>query len=141
MSQERELMNWKVVSLLVCVFVMLAALVDVYKRSKDRDAAELLQEKLALLHAESNRPMHNPPHEQDIIALAEKDSSSFCHPANQSADGCELDAVLIDNEWTVFAWPYLGSPGKSYGCCAPDSARLFIYSRKGKLLKQEHGNP
>ncbi|GAB3789818.1 hypothetical protein GCM10028797_25770 [Dyella agri] len=134
-------MNWKIVLLWVCAFGTLAALGDLHRRSKDHDAAELLQERSAPRPAESVRPMHNPPRERDIVALAEKDSFAFCHPVDQSADGCELDAALIGSEWTVFAWPYLGTPGKSYRCCAPDSARLFIYSRNGTLLRQERGGP
>jgi hypothetical protein len=120
---------------------MLAAIADFHKRSIDRDTAEFLRAKSVHLHSESIQPAHNPPVEREILALAERDSSSFCYPADRSTDGCQLDAVLVDDEWTVFATPYLGSPGKGYGCCAADSARLFIYSRKGALLRWERGSP
>lgn len=134
-------MNWKAVSLLIGVIAMLAVLADFHRRSSDRDTVEFLKAKSVELRAESIRPMHNPPVEREIVTLAERDSSSFCHPADRSADGCQLDAVLVDDEWIVFAQPYLGSPGKGYGCCAIDSARLFIYSRKGDFLRSEHGGP
>jgi hypothetical protein len=129
-------MNWKIVSLLVCALVAAAAFVDARKRSHDRETAEFLRQQ-----PEARLPMHNPPTSQDIMALAERDASSFCYPADRSADGCQFSAVLIENEWTVFARPYLGSPGHRYNCCAVDSARLFIYSRKGAFLRQEPGGP
>jgi hypothetical protein len=130
--------NCKTISLLVCALFALAAFMDYHKRLKDRETMDFLREKLAEVRY---RPQHNPPVEREILAMAERDSVSFCYPADRTVDGCQLDAMLVGDEWTVFAWPYLGAPGKSYECCAPDSDRLFIYSRKGGLLTQERGGP
>lgn len=127
-------LNWKMVALLVCFFVALAALAHVHQRSKDRETVAFLRQQ-----PEARPPMHNPLTSHDIVALAEKDTSSFCYPTDRSVDGCNLDAVLVENEWIVFAWPYAGSPTLGYRCCAVDSARFFIYSRKGVFLREEHG--
>lgn len=127
-------MNWKAVSLLICAFAALAVFLDFHKRSADRDAVEFLRAQPIAL-----RPLHSPPIGSEIIALAEKDAHSFCYPADKSADGCQFDAVLIENEWTVFVRPYTGSPDAGYRCCAVDSAHLFIYSRSGSFLREMRG--
>lgn len=135
MCRENGL-SWKIVLMLVCAFVALAGLADFHKRAADADAAEFLRAQPV-----EPRRMHNPPVERDIIALAERDGASFCYPADRSADGCDFSAVLFDDEWTVFARPYTGSPERGYFCCVVDSTHLFIYSRKGVFLRQMHGGP
>ncbi len=134
-------MNWKAVSIQIGALALAGALFHVYERSKEHDSAQFLRERSEALRAASVVPMHNPPVEREIIALAEKDSSNFCHPVDRKIDGCRLDAVLVDDHWLVFAWPYFGSPGKEYVCCAPDSDRRFIYSRAGVFLREENGGP
>jgi hypothetical protein len=132
-------MSGKKIFMYVAAVLLLAGAMHFYERTAERRRAKFLDKAVAALRVKSIVPMHNPPIERDIIALAEKDSSRFCHPQNGSADGCQLDATLREDHWIVFAWPYVGNPATR--CCAVDSAHLFIYTRSGTFLREERGGP
>ena len=132
-------MNWKVVVVEVGAILLVMGAIHLCVRTSDRRHSEFLERETEALRAKSAVPMHRPPNERDILALAEKDSSTFCHPSDESVGGCRLDAVLMDNQWIVFAWPYFGKADPQ--CCAPDSAHLFRYSRDGVFLREERGGP
>lgn len=79
--------------------------------------------------------------EKQILALAEKASSSFCHPSDLNVNGCEFAAGFMKGEWFVFAHPKTRSSDGSYRCCIPDSEHVFFFSPSGVFLREERGGP
>jgi hypothetical protein len=129
--------NWKTISIQVGLVLLTLGAAHFYTRMGDQKRSAFLAKEAEALRAQSVVPMHHPPIQRDIIALAEKDSAAFCHPKDGSADGCRLNAIFMDDQWVVFTAPYIGNP--ETGCCAVDSEHFFIYSRDGKFLREERG--
>lgn len=134
----RAYVRWPVVLMLAGVLALLLVLA---LACAGAGARHVVQPTHMTTELASAKHMHDPPSESEMVALAARDSAGFCRPPDRSVNGCRIDAVLVGAEWTVFAWPNVGSPKTGYACCAPDSARLFIYSRDGRLLRQERGGP
>ena len=130
-------MNWKTISIEVVLVLLALGATHFYIRMGEQKRSELFAKEAEARRAKSFVPMHYPPIQRDIIALAEKDSAAFCHPKDSSADGCRLNAIFMDDQWIVFAAPYVGNP--ETGCCAVDSEHFFIYARDGKFLREERG--
>lgn len=118
--------NWKTISLQIGLVLLTLGAIHFYARIGEHKRSEFLAREAEVLHAKSVVPMHHPPIQRDIIALAEKDSAAFCHPKDGSADGCRLDATFMDDQWIVFAYPYIGNA--ETGCCAVDSEH-FLFTR------------
>lgn len=132
-------MNWKRISKLVALMLFAIGASCIYVWLGEQKQAALVAQNLALSRNHPPAPMHHPPTENDILALVETDSAAFCHPKDKSADGCQFNAFVMDNQWLVSASPCLVD---AITCAvAPDSTHFFIYSLNGRFLREERPTP
>src|SRR5215469_14750034 len=72
--------------------------------------------------------------EKQALALAERQSWTFCHPRDLSIRGCDLHALFTHGKWSVMATPWLRGINGTYYCCAPDQGQIFEFSADGVFL-------